>query len=221
MTFRPIVLALLLASLPASKNIAWPSGSIHVRVEDAAGNPIANALVKANYRNGKWLMTAIPECITDKSGTCTCRHLILTRYHITASKISDGYPNTSWSLYGHRLKAVIVALTPSESSADVTVTLGPRAGHLFLRIADANTGASVFNPSIELRVAADPRIFVSQGLSKNSSVLVPADENILLEVHASGYKTWHMLARPDDAAPLPIHLASGQREELTIQMQPD
>jgi hypothetical protein len=153
-------------------------------------------------------------------GSCTVERLELTRYVVTAKKEEDGYPDLSFGMYSGHRKNQYVKLTENAPEASVSIPLGPKAGVLVLKVTNAVTGAPIADPKIILREAANPTQFLSTGLSKSASVLLPADEDILLEVRADGYRLWQLPTPIGSARPKPLHLQSSERVTLSVDMQP-
>jgi hypothetical protein len=202
--------------------LAWSqeaSGVITAKVVDEQGSVVSDAIVRMGPPPGqKMIHYLVPECKTDASGSCSLGHLPMETYLVTASKPSDGYADPSIDLYGHHNKPTVVNLTPDGPSANVLVSIGPRAARLSLKIVDSVTDAEIGNSMIILRNASNPSEWVSVRKSSQSTFLVPPDTDTLVEVSAEGYKEWRFVEQPDFARTGPMHLRSNERREMTIQM---
>jgi hypothetical protein len=196
------------------------TGTITARVVDQSGNPVAGAIAQMMPADGKPMAMAIPQCLTDETGVCSYAHLRFGKYHVDAMKTADGYPNLHWDLYGHGKSKLIAEVTPEAPTANVSITLGPKAAFITLKVVDDATGLSVGNPTVRLRLATDPDTFISTGLHSDPRILLPPDEDILVEVSSEGYKPWHIETQPEAAHANAVHLHSGEAREFTIRLQP-
>jgi hypothetical protein len=68
--------------------------------------------------------------------------------------------------------------------------------------------------------AAGPSISLPAGKNADSCGLIPADEDILVEVSASGYQTWRMETQPGATHANAIRLRSEDTKEFTIRLHP-
>lgn len=195
-------------------------GSIGARVVDQAGNPVTGAVVWMLPLDGTPRANALADCLTDAAGSCKRDGLALGRYQVTAKKESDGYPNIAFDLYGRNNKPQIAVLAPEAQHADTTITLGPKAASISVTVTDAVSGKPVTNPNITLRRAANPADYISTGPDSNSNVLIPPEEDILVEVSADGYKPWRIESQSGADYARALHLRSAETRELKIRLQP-
>jgi uncharacterized surface anchored protein len=199
---------------------AETTGTIMARVVDQSGNSVAGATAQMEPADGKIMAKAIPRCLTDETGVCSYAHLQFGKYHVTAMKNADGYPDVSGELYGHGKSELIAEVTPDAPTASVSITLGPRAGAITLKIVDDATGLPVANPTVTLSLATTPTTFRTSSLHSDFKILIPPDEDILVEVSSDGYKPWHMETQPEATHANALHLHSGEAREFTIRLQP-
>ncbi len=215
-------IAFAILALVASAQI-WsqdPKGAISVKVIDQQGNPVPAAIVKFDppRREGTILLYVSPNCKTDASGSCTQGKLPMDTYLVRVKKVSDGYPDMSFNFYSHQSKEIVVALTPEHPNGSVLFTLGPKAATLKLNIVDDANDAPIDNPAIILQNVADAKDLVSVGKYGDSTVLIPPDMDVQIEVRADGYVPWHLTEHPDLASGKALRLRSEERQEITIRM---
>jgi hypothetical protein len=212
-----VILALVASALAWSQD---PKGAISVKVIDQQGNPVPAATVKFDppRREGTMLLYVSPDCKTDASGSCTRDKLLMDTYLVRVKKPSDGYPNMSFNFYSHQSKEIVVVLTPEQPNRSVLFTLGPKAATLKLNIVDDANDAPIYNPSVILRNVSDPKDLVGMGPSADSTVLIPPDMDVQIEVRADGYMPWHLTEHPELASGKAMHLRSEERQEMTIRM---
>jgi hypothetical protein len=195
-----------------------PAGTISVQVIDQQGNPVPDATVEMDPPPGRMLLYSSPTCKTDASGACSTDKLPMDTYYIRAKKPSDGYPDVSFSFYSHETRPVIVQLTASQPIISAVFKLGPRAARLILRVVDDISGEPVDNPTVILRSASGPPDFIGMGRDPDSSVLVPPDKDIYIEIRADGYLPWYSKEHSDVIAGNTVRLPSGDQKEFTIRL---
>ncbi len=88
-------------------------------------------------------------------------------------KGDEGYPNLSIPLYLHGAELPLTEVTRESHVATVSLTLGPKAGVLVVRVVDKATGKPVSNPGFLLRRAQNPDISLSTGPDARSRLLIP------------------------------------------------
>lgn len=187
---------------------AQTKGTITVQVLDHVGRPLANATVEF-VPIGVILATALPWCLTDASGVCS-KDLGFAKYHVTAMKKADGYPDLTFNFYSHGKWPATTAISRKKPVTRVTFRLGPRAALLTLNIIDSVTEVRIEHVAVTLRPVADPKNFFSTSLGQDSTVLIPAREDVAVEVEAKGYKPWD----PQNS----IRLDSGESKQLTVDL---
>jgi hypothetical protein len=208
------------AVLAASAAFAQGQGTITTTVLDDGGQPIVNAQVAVEPAGEVNPSGALRECLTDSAGTCS-QNLIFGKYHVTAQKKEDGYPNLTFNFYGHGQWPATTELSPKNPESTVIVRLGPKAGFLSIRAIDAVTGESLKHFTVTLHPAADPHDFLSTTIRPDTKVLIPSDEDVLVEVSAKGYQNWHMETQSGAKLPNSVRLHSGESRELTVRLHAD
>jgi hypothetical protein len=205
----------LIAGLLVSQgHAASASATISVHVRDESGKPIDGATVWMEEQGLGIQVNAIPSCVTDSAGNCSYEHFDPGKYRVSAKKESVGYPNLAFPLYGHDKKLPIVELTGSESKAQVSLTLGPKAGVLIAVVSDAVSGVPVNKVLVTMRLASYPKNDLQTSLDSDSSILVPPNEPVLIEIQADGYTPWTLPGQQH------IRLHSGEIKHIQVSLQP-
>jgi hypothetical protein len=219
---------LISTALLAAQITPTPSanhGVISVKVVDQTGAPKSSAIVGMYPPPGVLSVGAIPECRTDSSGICARKGLQLGTYVIWAKKPADGYPDLSFDFYSHlskrnngrRVFPAVVSLTSLRPAANVVFKLGPKAAKLTIETVDESSGARVDEKTIILRRADDPNDFLSVGQGSSSTILIPPDEDIQIEVVAEGFKSWRSAEQKEEGKPL--RFRSGESRDMTINLK--
>jgi len=214
------VLSILMLTLAIPVLPVEPGGVISARVFDQNGSPVAGAVVEMEPSDGRVVAGAVPECLTDESGACSCDKMQFGKYRATAMKTADRYPDQTFGLYGHDKKPLVVEITPETPVATASITLGPKAASIALKVVEDGTGLPVKSPSVTLRLAESPNVFLSVGSNLNSNILVPPDEDILVEVSAEGHKSWQLETQPGATHANALHLHSEEKRDFTVRLQP-
>jgi len=142
-------------------------------------------------------------------------------YLLGAMKPSDGYPNLAPEFYSHENKRVQFTLSSDDLRPNIVFTLGPQMAKLKLSFVDDQSGVPIqSNSSIILRGSADPHDWVSIGRTADSTVLVPPDRDVRLEVDAAGFQPWHLEEHHELSSTGVLHLHSHALQEMTIRLKP-
>jgi hypothetical protein len=213
---KVLCVAVLLGSGSLS---AQTRGTITATVVDRAGQPVTGARVAVLPAGAHGVMGALRECLTDDKGICS-QDLQLGRYDVTAKKTADGYPDLIMHFYGHGQWPATAEITSARPAASVTVQLGPKAASLVLHAVDDVSGDPVKHLAVTLHPAADPHDFLSTGLDgPDSTVLIPADEDVLVTVSADGYQPWRLEEHPELSPGGAVCLRSQGRQEITVRLK--
>lgn len=154
-----------------------------------------------------------PSAKTDSTGHFEITGLALHNYHVYASKPQDGYPEAD-PAYSHENQAAI-ALSPYRPSGSVIISLR-KAGMLITDVRDKATRKPV-SASYKLSV---PKRWERQG-ELSYPLLIHPSTDVMLEVSASGYKTWFYSDTSNPSRPLPLRLESGEQRSLRIELEPE
>jgi Carboxypeptidase regulatory-like domain len=188
-----------------------PDGRITGTVVDQAQAPIAGASVMAVETLNQSLNDP-PTAKSDSTGHFEISGLGLRNYHLYASKPQDGYPEAD-PAYSDENQAAI-ALSPDQPSGSVIISLR-KAGVLITDVRDKATGKSL-SASYKLSV---PKRWERQG-QLSYPLLIHPSTDVMLEVSASGYKTWFYSDASNPSRPLPLRLESGEQRSLRIELEP-
>jgi hypothetical protein len=233
MAGQTILIAGLIAAAVSCAGQEQGRGSVKVTVLREHDLPVAGATVLADpILIGNCAMGyALPECLTDKSGSCTLtleyggpgRECLLGKYSVSVSKEADGYPKLFLQFYAAvdpTHKPTEVEVTASHPTDAITVHLGKRGGILTGTVVDALTGKRL-NANITLRWASNPGIVNAGGWLANSKfrMLVPSETPVTMVVSEKGYEDW-TYAQGKGAMKNAIRLGPGEEKRLDIRLQP-
>jgi hypothetical protein len=171
---------------PARDN---PSGTLTGRVLTPDGLPMPGASVYALSQERP--MGRLPMSPTDGQGEFRFDDLIPGKYVLSASKEDEGYaPSDSTFHSGGSTQPPEVTIFDGQTTAGVTVYLGPKAARLIGHIVDVATNKPIKNPQglqMTLRRMDDPESLFITGpdLDGEYSILVPPVP-ITIEVSAPG-----------------------------------
>jgi hypothetical protein len=210
---------MIVALLPMPQGEAAPQGVITVNVVNERSAPLIGATVWMLPMGGGMRASAVPDCLTDWSGTCSRDHLPVGKYLITAMKEAGGYPNGEAPLFNRGRTHVVADVLPDKLNVFVSYIAGPKAAAITVDAVDSVTGVPIKNPTIVLRSPADPKIWMSAGPNANSKILIPPDQDVIVEVSAPGYKPWRMEPQPGATRPNALHLHSEETKEFTVHLQ--
>jgi hypothetical protein len=206
---RFFFISLILTSLSTlSAMPAQTLGTIHGTVLDNRGVPVSGARVNAalTRQPGQSVAHYVE---TDATGHFSIDGLAWGEYKVFVMREQSGYPNMHFSFYSNDVFPT-ASVTPNAPIADLQIQLGPRAGTLTGSISDGASGAPI-SADLKLIRAEAPKKWISIGVAPLYRVLVPSNTEVLLEVTASGFKTWTL------SSPLLLH--SGEEIQLDIPME--
>lgn len=203
--------------LPPSDNA--PAGVITVNVVNENEVPLIDATVWMLSLDGRARVSPVPGCLTDWTGTCSCAHLPVGKYLITAMKEEDGYPNGEAPLFNRNRTHVIAEILPDKLNVHVSYKAGPKAAAVVVDVVDAATGDRIKSPTIVLRSPTDPKISESASPDANSKILIPPDEDVLVEVSEEGYKPWSFTTMSEVTHSNTLRLHSGETKSLMITLE--
>ena len=192
---------------------AQQTGTICGSVRDEHGAPAAGVLVEA-MDAGRGHSGLMPNYVTDAHGDYCVRDLLFgDQFMLTANDPAKGYPAMWVMFYAEHSPVSGVALTPSAPNAVVNWSIPYKAGFLYVRVTDAQTGKPVKDVSEELAVSGEEQNrWIRGGLG--SPVLLPPDKTVLLTVKAAGYQNW-----PAQGAK-PLLVTPGAVVKLEVELTP-
>jgi hypothetical protein len=110
-----------------------------------------------------------------------------------------------------------VQITPGHPEAEFKVYLPPKAGFLQIHLTNRRTKAAISGMQIDVKSMDKPEsLLFSMGCDSKHVVLIPPDKDVLLHVTAPGFREW----KESVGKGKPIHLASGTRITLDVQLDP-
>lgn len=186
---------LLVASFAHSQPSGPENGKICGIVLDESGDPASNVRVIAMLLWPGGHSGGYPGTHTDKSGRYCIDGLPLGSYILSGDDEGLGYPMQGDSFFSWPSPAPQVTLTSEKPNANFDWKIPFRAGFLYLRLpASDSAGVSI---TAKLVVRSRPSLgrmsitTVSEmGKSKQVTILLPSQEDVLLSVSASGYESW-------------------------------
>jgi hypothetical protein len=211
--------AVLLLSSVAVMYAQETRGIVTVAVIDQTGAPVQSASVKLDPSPTPGISHVSPMCKTDSTGSCTRYGLAMGTYLLGAMKPSAGYPDLTFDFYSHETKRIQVVLTPASPQKNIVFRLGPPMAILKLSFIDDGSGVPLNSPSITLRGGSGANDWISIGRNADSTVLVPPDRDIRLEVNADGYEPWQLQDHTEISPGGVLHLHSGDKQEMIVRMK--
>jgi hypothetical protein len=155
---------------------------------------------------------------TDGAGRFAVDRLTWGKYAVCARKEADGYAEICYTIL-RKDNAPTATLSAQSPSAQVLVVIGPKAGVMIGSITDAVTGAPV-DATLRIRLSNDTGRFFETGLGPQSSVLIPPDVDLELEVRAPWYRLWRFSVDGNRRGS-PLRVKSGERRVLNIRLRYD
>ena len=208
-------LFLLTAAVARQQDESGPKGVIHGSVIGQDGKPAKGIGLEA-WPLGVPLATRLPHTKTNDVGEYRFEKIPWWgKYNIHAEDDDAGY--SDFSTGEGRNEPPEVELTPEHPEAEMKVYLPPKAGFLHIRLTNRRTGAAISGMRVALAPMESPEQQVfSISCYSNHVVLIPPEKNLLLHVTSDGYREWDGSVCNGK----PLHLASGARLTLNIQLDP-
>jgi hypothetical protein len=193
-------------------------GAIRGVVVDEVGKPVASAQVIVDPIDGRPRGNAVQVVETDTTGRFSMGDLDFGSYKVFAKKDSAGYPDTSFAFYSNHIFAT-ATLTPDVPVASLILKVGPAAGVVVGVVTDPENGP--IGATFLLRRAADPDNWISLSQRPDYRIMVPPGVDVLLEVSATGFKTWYYGGPSDSLRRVPIRLETRKEMRLDIHLEPE
>jgi hypothetical protein len=189
-------------------------GSICGYVQDENAQPAADTLLIAMYVGAH--SGPMPAVKTDSQGNYCVQNLSLGEYQISAHDEDKGYPDLSGLFFAKYAPERIVSLSPAAPNGHVDVHIPYKAAFLSLLVIDSETGKPLIRASAKLAVRTDPdHRWMSTGMKPDRSILIPPNEDVILNVTSPGYGTW-----PDDGSKgMLVNLLSGDRQTIKVLLR--
>jgi hypothetical protein len=209
-----LIMAIACASL-AAQNI----GVVRGRVVDETGRTVEGVSVECDPIDSRPSGSAVRTVQTDKAGNFLVDRLSFGSYKLFAMKESAEYPNMAFAFYSNNVFPT-VTLTAAIPAAEIILKVGPQAGAVEGTVRDGFSGNRV-NATFLLSRALNPDSWISMSQPSDFKILVPPGADVLIEVSAQGYKTWHYGGASDVLRRPPVRLDSGKNMKLEIQLEPE
>lgn len=216
MKATPVFVGLFLvaAALAQQQKTSGPNGVIHGTVIGQDGKPAGGIGLEAQPL-GVVLATLLPQTRTNAVGEYRFDKILWGKYRVHAEDNDAGY--SVFSTDEGRNDPPDVELTPEHPEAEMKVWLPPKAGFLQIHLTNRRTGARISGMQVALAPMESPnQQLFSISCYSDRVVLIPPDKNLLLHVRSNGYREWD----ESTGRGKPLHLASGARITLDIQLDP-
>jgi hypothetical protein len=174
---------------PLTSNPATVTGQVFYK----NGAPVDNAEVQVRTF-GPIGGILPPPVRTDTSGRYTIVYPPLGEGFISASKISEGYPNAAIALYDGRNSTSLrrIDLQPGARLDQIDLRFGDPSPVVDFEVKDTASGRPVENARILVQWPDAPNIMTSQSIpSDGVFTLVLPKHSIEVKISAPGHKDWH------------------------------
>src|SRR5437588_4081650 len=202
---------------PSPNEQVQPGGTIRGIVTNNDGDPIERATLCTGYTTSNGSSTSCGGTETGKDGKFEL-HVPLGEIGVFAQKNEGGYwpvieDNPLHSKGIHKVK-----LTTEAPTARVTLKIGPKPGELKFDVRDKATGKPVEGYGVRW-IAMDNARMMSIDIP-TPRTLIPPDIDVIVEVHAHGYRRWFYID-PSNLSQPTLRLASGQVRHLDVELEPE
>jgi hypothetical protein len=213
--FAFLSLSLLATAVGQQQNETRPKGAIHGSVIGPDGKP-ANGMTLVAGPLGVGLGTRLPRTKSNDAGEYRFANLPWWgRYSVYAEDDDAGY--SLFSTGPSRNDPPEVELTPEHRDTELKVFLPPKAGFVQIHLTNRRTGGDISGMGVTVMSRENPESpLFTMSCYSNHVILVPPDKNLLLHVNSDGFREWDESA----GGGKPIHLPSGTRLALAVQLEP-
>jgi hypothetical protein len=203
-----------------------PEGRIIGVVTYDDGEPVEWAILCTRIANPNGNSTSCGGTPSGAKGEFEIRSMPMGKISVYAQKEMGGYWQDQVPGTGYEATKLMktVQLTPESPIARVVLKIGPKPAELIVNVTDRQTGKPV--ETFFVRWIAD----TSSACSGNgnftgrgtSGVRVPirAATDVIVEVSATGYKSWYFSDPSDPTRPV-LRLESGEEKTLNAELEPD
>ena len=183
-------------------------------------SPVTNAIVGIHIFSA--FDGVLPEAThTDKNGMFSLTYPALGKGYLYASKPEEGYPNPTVALYDQRnAKSLrLIELVPRSVVRGIILELESPLPEARLQATDAVTGAPITDGRIVVHWNDNRKIVSSSSLgSSGTTELIIPQHLVDVEIHATGYKTWHWQT---SAAQFDARTGSDSNAFMSVKLQRD
>jgi Carboxypeptidase regulatory-like domain len=209
-TFSLVFLFTLLC-FSQTKEQTTPAGRISGIVLNEDGLAIQHAVVCISLAGSSKTECSV---FTDASGQFEMPSIRTGSFLLFATKEEDGY-----SVYNQGQGQKVV-LKLQEPKAYVTIRLPPKAGTLIGSVTDSLTGKPIDRISVRY-IATDGTLTGNAGqYTGEFRINIPTTTEFSVVVSAPGYRSW-AYSDPEDPSHLSLHLASGEKKSLNVELVPE
>jgi hypothetical protein len=214
----PVFVALLLLGAASAQQNAEPNphGVIFGIAIAHDGQPAKRIGLTATP-SGVGLAAKLPHTRTNDGGEYRFDNVPWWgKYTVYADDEDAGYSDFSTGA-GDDRSAPEVELTPDHPEAELTVFLPPKGGFVQIHLTNEKTGADISAMRVALMETESPIAPVlTMSCSSRQVILIPSDKSLLLHVWSDGFREWNESVGKGKL----IHLASGSRLTLDVQLEP-
>ena len=194
------------------------TGSICGTVLDENGQPARSILVTATYLGAH--SGPEPASRSDGSGRYCLGNVPFGESALSADDPKRGYPDMCFAFYSAASESerwkTAVTLSAKLPHAERDFRIPYKGAFLTIHLSDAATGTPISGLSVKLRVQSDPdQRWMSTSQVTSDALLLPPNENVLLQVSAPGYREW-----PYDGSPgYVLNMLPGERKAIDVKLQ--
>jgi hypothetical protein len=195
-----------------TKTQALANYGIAGTVLNEEGQLVDHAKACVSFSSGKSSRTINCNWSTDKDGQFTIEHLGIGTYGVFAINESEGYS------IDNQGPGQEVRITADEPWLNVTVQLRARGGILVGSVRDKMNGRLVEAAWVEY-IVIDNGGGGTTRTDGEFQLTVPTDCDLLILVHAKGYKGWLYNDASNPTRPI-VRVASGEKKVLDVELEP-
>jgi hypothetical protein len=215
---RYLIMAHILLLVPAllAQSVEGHA-SVSGRVLDYKDRPVADAKVTITPLEVGW-SGPLPITQTDADGAYVINLPAVGRTRMSASKMSEGYPDTSvYAIFANDKDVKpVVDLKNNVELNNVDIHLESPDGSLDLNVVDKETGAVVQTARLSMK-REDTHTFYSTDIRNGIYSTALPDKPISIEVSAEGYQTWRYAPARGQTS---LEVGSLEKRTITVALIP-
>ena len=207
---------LLLAASAQQNDEPRPKGEIYAIAIGQDGLPAKRVGLTAEPL-GVGLGAMLPHTRTNNAGEYRFENVPWWgRYTVYGDDENEGYSSFSTGPAGDS-NPPEVEITPEHPEAELKVLLPPKAGFIQIHLTNQRKGAGISGMRVALMSAESPASPVlTMSCYSNHVILIPPDKSLLLHISSDGFREWNESIGKGK----PVHLASGARLKMDVQLEP-